>query len=473
MASGGPVKPGGNRWMRPEFAPGTAPAVKITLLSKQEFAGWRSAAGEVDRRWADANGFSAEPAEILGIPDGSGGMAEVLAGGPGQDPGRDERFHLASVLRKLPAGNYFLANRLGPEDRDEAALASLLAQYQPAARRTGSGDRALLVAPEGTDRERLGAIAAGEFLVRDMINAPASEMTPSRLEEAFRCLAGENSADLSVTKGADLADQCPMTHAVGRSSEHRPRLLELTWGASGPLVTLVGKGVCFDTGGLNVKPGQAMALMKKDMAGAAVVAGLCSAIMEMKLPIRIRALIPVAENSISGRAFRPGDVLTSKSGVSVEITNTDAEGRLLLADALTLAERGNPDLLLTFGTLTGAARIALGPEIVPFYSDSDCLAGTLAEAGGRVRDPLWRMPLWQPYRCMLDSEVADMSNSPGTAFAGSISAALFLHRFVQRPDRFVHFDIYGWQASAAPGRPKGGVGQAGRAVLEAIPGMLP
>ena len=352
-------------------------------------------------------------------------------------------------------------------------MASLLAQYRPAARRTGSGDLARLAAPEGTDRERLVAIAAGEFLVRDMINAPASEMTPSRLEEVFRRLAREHSADLNVIKGTDLEEQCPMTHAVGRSSEHRPRLLELSWGQSGPLVSLVGKGVCFDTGGLNVKPGQAMALMKKDMAGAAVVAGLCSAIMRMKLPIRVRALIPVAENSISGRAFRPGDVLTSKSGVTVEITNTDAEGRLLLADALTLAERNDPDLLLTFATLTGAARVALGPEIVPYYCDSDSLAGVLAEAGRRVRDPLWRMPLWQPYRCMLDSEVADMSNAPGTAFAGSISAALFLHRFVQRADRFVHFDIYGWQASAAPGRPKGGVGQAGRAVFEAIPGMLP
>ena len=459
--------------MQPEFAPGTATSVKLTTLSRQELAGWRSAAGKTGRRWADANGFSASPGEILVVPDGSGGIAEVLAGGPGQDPGRDERFHLASVLRKLPSGNYFLANRLAPEDRDEAALASLLAQYRPAARRTGSGDQAILVAPDGTDRERLGAIAEGEFLVRDMINAPASEMTPSRLEKAFRHLARENSAELSVIKGTDLEGQCPMTHAVGRSSEHQPRLLELSWGQSGPLVSLVGKGVCFDTGGLNVKSGQAMALMKKDMAGAAVVAGLCSAIIRLKLPVRIRALIPVAENSISGRAFRPGDVLTTKSGVTVEITNTDAEGRLLLADALTLAEREGPDLLLTFGTLTGAARIALGPEIVPYYCDSDSLAEVLAEAGRKVRDPLWRMPLWQPYRCMLDSEVADMSNSPVTPFAGSISAALFLHRFVQRPDRFVHFDIYGWQASAAPGRPKGGVGQAGRAVLEALPGMLP
>ena len=458
--------------MQPEFASGTASAVKLTVLSKPEIADWRATAAEADLRWADANGFGAEPAEILAIPDGSGGIAEVLAGGPGEDPGRDTRFHLASVLGKLPAGNYVLANRLGPEDRDEAALASLLAQYRPEARRTGGGDTALLVAPEGTDCERLGAIAAAEFLVRDMINAPASEMTPGRLEETFRCLAGENSADLNVVKGTELAEQCPMTHAVGRSSEHRPRLLELTWGKSGPLVSLVGKGVCFDTGGLNLKPGRAMALMKKDMAGAAVVAGLCSAIMRMKLPIRIRALIPVAENSISGRAVRPGDVLTSKSSVSVEITNTDAEGRLLLADALTLAEEGSPDLLLTFGTLTGAARVALGPEIVPFYSGSDRLAEVLAEAGRKVRDPLWRLPLWQPYRCMLDSEVADMSNSPNTAFAGSIAAALFLHRFVQRPDRFAHFDIYGWQPNAAPGRPKGGVGQAGRAVLEAIPGLL-
>ena len=460
------------RWMQPEFAPRDAPFVKLTVLSKSELAEWCGNATETGRRWVEANGFGAEPTEVLSVPDGSGGIAEVLAGGVSQDPRHDTRFHLASVLRRLPAGNYRLANQLSQQDRDEAALASLFAQYWPSTSRNGRSHSALLVAPEGTDCEKLLAIAEGEFLVRDMVNAPASEMTPGCLEKVFRRVAEANSADLRVVKGKELAVECPMTHAVGRSSEHEPRLLELNWGTSGPLVSLAGKGVCFDTGGLNMKSGRAMALMKKDMAGAAVVASLCSVIMKLKLPVRFRALIPVAENSVSGRSVRPGDVLVSKSGVRVEITNTDAEGRLLLADTLTLAEERESDLLVSFGTLTGAARAALGPEIVPFYAVNNRLAGLLEEAGGRVRDPLWRMPLWQPYRGMLESDVADIKNSSSTAFAGSITAALFLNHFVRRRESFAHFDIYGWQASSAPGRPKGGGGQAGRAVLEAITEFL-
>ena len=454
--------------MPPEFASGNSPVIPLTLLSDDELAAWFKGASDWNRRWVEANGFAARPDELVILPDKSGSVAGVLAGRPVERAGTGVRFHLASVMQRLPTGNYRLSNDLGPEDRDESALAALLSQYRPGAGRDTQEGGALLVAPEGSNPERLRMIAECEFMIRDMINAPASSMTPDRLEEHIRSLAEEQSAEFRVVRGKELADQCPLTFAVGRSSEHEPRLLELNWGSSGPLVTLIGKGVCFDTGGLNMKPGRAMALMKKDMAGAAVTAGLSRAIMRLGLPIRLRALIPVAENSVSGRSVRPGDVLRSKSGVGVEITNTDAEGRLLLADALGLAGESESDLTISFATLTGAARVALGPQVVPFYTACDHLAGVLTEAGRKVRDPLWRMPLWEPYEAMLKSDLADLANSPSSGFAGSIVAALFLHRFAGQPEKFVHFDVYCWQGESAPGIPKGGCGQAGRAVLEAI-----
>ena len=454
--------------MQPEFASGNSPVIPLTLLSDYELAVWFRSTSEWNRRWVQANGFAAKPDEFVTLPDKSGRVAEVLAGRPVEKAGTGVRFHLASVMQKLPTGNYRLSNDLGPEDRDESALAALLSQYRSGASRDTQESGALLVAPEGSNPGRLRIIAESEFMIRDMINAPASSMTPDRLEADIRSLAEEQSAEFSVISGTELADRCPLTFAVGRSSEHEPRLLELNWGTSGPRVTLIGKGVCFDTGGLNMKPGRTMALMKKDMAGAAVTAGLCRAIMRLGLPIRLRSLIPVAENSVSGRSIRPGDVLLSKCGVSVEITNTDAEGRLLLADALSLAGESESDLTISFATLTGAARVALGPQVVPFYTACDHLAGVLTETGRKVRDPLWRMPLWEPYGAMLNSDMADMANSPSSGFAGSIVAALFLHQFVSQPEKFVHFDIYCWQGESAPGIPKGGCGQAGRAVLEAI-----
>jgi leucyl aminopeptidase len=258
---------------------------------------------------------------------------------------------------------------------------------------------------------------------------------------------------------------------VGRASDRRPRLLDLRWGTTGPALTLVGKGVCFDTGGLNLKPGGSMALMKKDMGGAATVLGLAQMIMALDLRLRLRVLIPAVENSVSANAFRPGDILPSRKGLSVEINNTDAEGRLVLADALTLADEDSPDLVLSMATLTGAARVAVGPDLAPFYATQAADAAALRAAALRAADPVWEMPFHAPYEALIEPGIADLDNAPAGGFAGSITAALFLRRFVEAP-RYMHFDIYGWQPTAAPARPKGGAGQGARAVLEALPELL-
>ncbi len=453
--------------MRPEFAGEDEQQLPLTILARGDLDRWKQGAGDAAARWAEANGFEGRSGQMLLVPDEQGRIREVLAGAA-REQGRDSRFWLASILERLPAANYRLTNDLPADERDEAALASLLAQYVPAGQNHQEATLARMAAPKGIDGNRLRVIAESEFMTRDLINAPASALTPDRLEQAVRDLADECGAGLRVIKGFELARTCPLTHAVGRSSEHSPRMAELRWGSKGRSLTLVGKGVCFDTGGLNIKPGKAMLLMKKDMAGAAIAIGLGRMITRLDLPLRLRILLPIAENAISDRAFRPGDVLTSSSGVRVEITNTDAEGRLLLADALELAREDEDDLLVSFATLTGAARVALGPEIVPFYTANDRLADMLAEAAIRVRDPLWRLPIWSPYQELLKSTVADLANSSESGHAGSITAVLFLLRFVQSPERFLHFDLYGWQNTPAPGRPVGGTGQAGRALLATI-----
>ncbi len=290
-------------------------------------------------------------------------------------------------------------------------------------------------------------------------------MGPAELHEATRLLAERHDAWIeAVTDSELLLKNFPLIHAVGRASSRPPRLIDLRWGdRKAPRVTLVGKGVCFDTGGLDLKPESAMLLMKKDMGGAATVLALAHMIMDRKLPVSLRVLIPAVENSVSGSAFRPLDVYPSRKGLTVEIGNTDAEGRLVLADALTLADEDKPDLLIDFGTLTGAARVALGPELVPFYTGDDALAASLSKHAAGERDPLWRMPLWGPYESMLDSKVADINNVATGAFAGSVICALFLKKFVSDPMTWLHFDIYGWNPSPKPARPEGGECQAARA----------
>ena len=309
-------------------------------------------------------------------------------------------------------------------------------------------------------------------LVRDLINTPANDMGPAELAAAALELANAHSAEASVIRGDDLLTRnFPLIHTVGRASPRGPRLIELNWGNAGPLISLVGKGVCFDTGGLNIKPGASMGLMKKDMGGAANVLGLANAIMQLKLPLRLQVLIPAVENSISGDAFRPGDILTARNGLTVEINNTDAEGRLVLADALVRASEGTPDLTISMATLTGAARIAVGPDLAPFYATDPALADALRQAAERVRDPVWEMPFHPAYEAMIEPGIADLDNAPSGGFAGSITAALFLKRFAGT-GRYLHFDVYGWQPAAAPARPKGGVGQGIRAIFDALPEIL-
>jgi leucyl aminopeptidase len=314
-------------------------------------------------------------------------------------------------------------------------------------------------------------MAAGEYLTRDLINTPAQDMGPDELEAAFLALAGRFGARAKVVKGDDLLTQnFPMIHAVGRASPRAPRLLEMHWGSVGPSLTLVGKGVCFDTGGLNIKTA-GMLLMKKDMGGAATVMGLAQMVMQLGLPIRLRVIVAAVENVISGNALKPKDILTSRKGLTVEVNDTDAEGRLVLGDALALATETPTDVLISMATLTGAARTALGPDLAPYYTDDAGMAAALEAGAQKTFDPVWRLPFHTPYEAIIEPGIADLDNAPGWGFAGSVTAALFLRRFAEHP-RYMHFDIYGHTPADAPARPKGGIGQGARAILAGLPAML-
>jgi leucyl aminopeptidase len=326
-----------------------------------------------------------------------------------------------------------------------------------------------LVCASHVDYEDVVRLANATYLVRDLINTPSNDFGPDELEAAARKVASHYKAKLGVVKGEALKRGFPMVHEVGKASPRQPRLIDFSWGsARAPKVTLVGKGVCFDTGGLDIKPASGMALMKKDMGGAANVLGLAQMIMDAKLPVRLRVLIPAVENSIAGNAFRPGDILKSRKGLTVEIGNTDAEGRLVLGDALALADEESPDLLIDMATLTGSARVALGPDLPPFYTNDEKLADDVTRHAEGQKDPLWRMPFWEPYYALFESPVADMNNSADTSFAGSITAALFLKRFVEKAKSYLHLDIYGWTPTARPGFPKGGEAQGIRALFSLI-----
>ena len=353
------------------------------------------------------------------------------------------------------------------------ALGWLFAQYRFDRYKKAEPPRARLVCPAGVDREALLAMAAGEYLARDLINTPASDMGPADLEAAARDLAARHGASVEVISGEALAENFLMIHAVGRAAGpgRAPRLIDLRFPGDGPAVTLVGKGVCFDTGGLDIKPSASMLIMKKDMGGAANVLGLAETLARLGRAGGLRVLVPAVENAVSGDSFRPGDVLTSRKGLTVEVNNTDAEGRLILADALAYAAEEGPRLLVSMATLTGAARVALGPDLPPFFCDDEGVAEALYQAGRDHADPVWRMPFWEPYEAMIEPAIADLDNAPSGGFAGAITAALFLRRFAEGAGAYVHFDIYGWQPSAAPGRPKGGVGQGMRAILHALPRM--
>lgn len=455
------------------FAAASADAIPVHILETEAVPEWAQGQPAHIRAWVQANGFKGGLGKALLIPGADGAPEAVLAGYGTAAQRKRGRFHLAMAAAALPAGTYRIASGLPADHAEEEALGWLLSAYAFDRYHAQSGAQARLVAPEGVDAARLEVIAAGECLTRDLINTPTSDMGPDALEQAVRDLAAQHGAQISVTTGDDLlAQNFPMIHAVGRAAAQAPRLLDLLWGSEGPSLVLVGKGVCFDTGGLNLKSGATMGLMKKDMGGAATVLGLAHMIMALGLKLRLRVLIPAVENSVAGNSFRPGDILTSRKGLTVEINNTDAEGRLVLADALALGAESAPDLMLSMATLTGAARVAVGPDLSPFFTDDDGLAHTLSNAAARVADPVWRLPFWTPYEADIEPGIADLDNAPKGGFGGAITAALFLRRFAGDACRYTHFDIYGWSPVSKPARPKGGVGMGARALLEALPELL-
>jgi leucyl aminopeptidase len=422
------------------------------------------------RGWAETNGFKGKPGQMLVAPDGQGGIAAVLVGA-------GERFDPMSARAlpaKLPPGLYRLEAEA--ESARTAALAFLLGAYVfDRYKARPDRDRVRLVAPEGLDIEAALRIASACALAREMIDTPAADMGPLQIETIAREIATASGAAIKVTTGdALLEDNYPAVHAVGRAAApHRaPRVIEIGWNlnrADLPLVALVGKGVVFDSGGLDIKPAAGMRNMKKDMGGSAHALALGRLVMQANLPVRLVVLVAAVENAISGDAFRPGDILGSRKGLTIEIGNTDAEGRLILADILTRAGEHSPDLTLDFATLTGAARVALGPELPPLYTDDEALAADLLEAARTVGDPLWRMPLWPGYRASIDSELADLRNdSAGWAQAGSVTAALFLQKFAPTTGAWAHMDIFAWNPRARPGWPEGGEAQALRACFEML-----
>ncbi len=458
--------------MTPVFAPKSTTSYPLYLVTPDTLEAVAGTLPLHAQNWVQANGFKGNAGETLVLQSETGAIAGAVVGLGAPETAARRRFTAASAASSLPAGDWELTGDLSDELATETALGWLLQMYRFDRYATQPQAQARLVAPANVDAPRIEAIAAGEFLTRDLINTPAADMGPQQLEQAARNLAKDHNAEIAVTTGADLLDaNFPLIHTVGRASPNAPRLIDLHWGKTGPTLTLVGKGVCFDTGGLNLKPGASMGLMKKDMGGAATVLGLAHMIMALNLPLQLRVLIPAVENNVDGNAFRPGDILTSRKGLSVEINNTDAEGRLVLADALALGAEENPDLMVSMATLTGAARVAVGPDLAPYYTDNDSDAAALETAAKQAADPVWRMPFHTPYESMIEPGIADLDNAPKGGFAGSITAALFLRRFTSDTN-YMHFDIYGWNPSAAPARPKGGVGMGARALLDALPDML-
>jgi leucyl aminopeptidase len=441
----------------------TAPKdlVRLRVIAAADWKKAKAALSEPARNWADAQGFEAAPLAILQLSSATGRADEVLVGAPraGDDP-----FALGAISSKLPAATYQFA--APPDAVDLVALGWCLELYKYDPLRDSKVKMAKLVCPKGVEHATVVALANASYGVRDRVNAPANLYGPDELEASARAIAKVHQAKFTVVRGAKLKQQFPLIDAVGAASPRAPRLIDFSWGnPRHPKVTLVGKGVCFDTGGLDIKPSAGMLLMKKDMGGASNVLGLADLIMGAKLKVRLRVLIPAVENSIAGNAFRPGDVFKSRKGLTVEIGNTDAEGRLVLCDALSLADEESPELLIDMATLTGAARVALGPDLPPFYTDDNDVALALSTHAAKTNDPLWRMPLWRPYAAMIETPIADLNNAGQGGFAGSITAALYLKRFVEKAKVHVHFDIFAWVPTPKAGRPKGGEQQGMRALF--------
>ncbi len=448
----------------PALASSAASAKPVWCVDDQTWKSVRGKLPDAARTFADASGFKPDAGNHLVLPDARGGIAGCLFG-LGKHGDKNANPLLAGKLaRVLPEGDWKFAE--APGDARLATLAFALSSYRFGKYRKNGKKPPRLVVPSGVNAKEIARVAEGVSLARDLVNTPANDLGPAELEAAARTLAKKHGAKVSGIVGKDLLKKnFPLVYAVGQGSERAPRLVEFTWGKpSHPKVTLVGKGVCFDTGGLDIKPDSAMLLMKKDMGGAAAALALAHMVMDAKLKVRLRVIIPAVENSISGIAFRPGDIFKSRKGITVEIGNTDAEGRLVLADALTLADEEKPDVIIDFATLTGAARVALGPEIPPAFTDDDALWNALAKHAAQERDPLWRLPLWRPYMEMLGSKIAD-TNNVGGGHAGAITAALFLSKFVEHAKSWLHLDIFAWNPKEQPGRPEGGEAHSVRALF--------
>ncbi len=434
-------------------------AINIRLIQTDQLEEWLQGLGDKSRAWLAKQQFRAKSGEVGWIPDESGIPAEVAVGWDGQN----DLATLGGLPLTLAEGVYQLT-----EPASELQLLGWgLGAYQFDRYKEGKRQPAELRVPEEHDAEHLANTVAAISLARDLINLPADELTPSRLAEEAVQLADAHGASAEVIEGDELlARNFSAIHAVGRAAADAPRLIDIRWGDPGhPRVTLVGKGVCFDSGGLDIKPANAMRTMKKDMGGAANVLGLAQLIMTANLPLRLRVLVPSVENAISSDAYRPGDIIQTYKGITVEVDNTDAEGRLVLCDALTLAAEESPDLILDYSTLTGSARSAVGAEIAAMFSNDDPLASGLIEAGNELDDPIWRMPLYQPYEYLLKSNVADTVNSASSPYGGAITAALFLQKFVGDTP-WAHFDIMAYNTRSRPGRPEGGEAMGVRAAYQ-------
>ncbi|WP_298359703.1 leucyl aminopeptidase family protein [Rhodoblastus sp.] len=449
-----------------KFAKPKEKSVALWLANPQSFATALAAPekaadlpGEA-LRFAAATRFEAKTGRLMWFVAADGEPAAVffIESGAKADP-----FQPGELATLLPPGVYRFAT--APSRPDLASLAFLLGAHR-FVRYKSRSEAKRLIAPEGVDAAEIESIASSVAFARDLIDTPANDLGPDELEDAVQALARTFGAKVSTVRGEKLAREFPLIHAVGKGSPRAPRLVDLRWKPKRTRrLTLVGKGVCFDSGGLDLKPESAMALMKKDMGGAAAAIAAAAMIMAADLDVALRLIVPIVENSVSGEAFRPGDVYGSRKGLTVEIANTDAEGRLILADALALADEEKPELLIDFATLTGAARVALGPDLPPFFTDDDGLAADIARHGAKVNDPVWRLPLWSGYESKLDGKVAQLNNAPAGGMAGAITAALFLRRFVAQSPSWAHFDIYGWTPVAKAGRPEGGEAQAARLIF--------
>ncbi len=442
-----------------------AGAIPIQLVAQHHWQQWIVRQSQWLQSWVQSIGFIAEPDTVCLVPDQAGALATVIYGVA--DAGT--LWSYADLVSKLPARTYHFSAELPKSQIEQATIAWGLASYRFTRFKLDDKPQPLLALDAAFSPKQVNQYVSSLYLIRDLINLPAETLGPDQFSDTIRKFASELQMQFSEIKADDLLKQnFPAIHAVGRASDQAPRLITLQWGDnSAPAVSLVGKGVCFDSGGLDIKPSSGMILMKKDMGGAAQVLGLTKLLVTQQLPICLRVYLPIVENSISGNAYRPGDVIATRQGLQVEIGNTDAEGRLILADALTYAAEQKPDLLLDFATLTGAARVALGTELPALFSNDDSFADALLQQGESLTDPLWRLPLHQAYRKQIDSAIADLSNTGTGGYGGAITAALFLQAFVANCN-WVHIDLMAWNTSSEPGRPQGGEAMAVRAMFATL-----